>query len=76
MGGLCGICGDAFDAVIKEHEAPGGKYANGIIVGEYAQGSVIDISIDVTSNHKGYFEFKLCPNNNVNQDPGQDCFDK
>ena len=38
MGGRCGICGDAYDASPREHEAPGGKYANGIIVKQYKAG--------------------------------------
>ena len=30
----------------------------------------------MTANHKGYFTFKLCANNNTEQDPGQSCFDQ
>ena len=76
MDGKCGICGDAFDAPIREHEAPNGKFANGIIVAEYAANGVIDVAVEVTANHKGHFEFKMCPNNNVMEDPDQDCFDQ
>lgn len=76
LGGKCGICGDAYDASPREHEAPYGKYANGIIVRQYHEGQMIDIQIDVTANHKGYFEFKLCPNNDITQDPDQNCFDQ
>lgn len=36
-GGRCGICGDAFDASPREHEAPGGVFANGIITRKYKQ---------------------------------------
>ena len=42
----------------------------------YQPGQEVQVTIEVTANHKGYFEFKLCPNNNVNMDPEQDCFDK
>lgn len=76
MNGKCGICGDAYDAPIRQHEAPHGRYANGIIVRNYNEGEIVDIEVDVTSNHKGYFEFKLCPNNNIQQDPDQECFEK
>ena len=31
--------------------------------------------IEVTANHNGHFEFKLCANNDVFQDPDQTCFD-
>ena len=30
----------------------------------------------MTANHKGYFTFKLCANNNTGQDPSQSCFDE
>merc|ERR1712002_1001022 len=74
MGGKCGICGDPYDGP-WEHEAPGGKYANGNIVATYTQGQTIDIAVDVTANHLGHFNYRLCPNNNIHQDPKQDCFD-
>ena len=39
------------------------------------QGSYIPIIVDITANHQGYIEFKICPNNDVFVDPGQSCFD-
>ena len=75
MGGKCGICGDAWDDLPRQHEAPNGRYANGIIAQDYHPGETIDAVIDVTANHYGYFYFKLCPNNNIRQDPTQECFD-
>merc|ERR1711890_121410 len=75
MGGKCGICGDPFDGPWP-HEAPGGRYANGHIVKTYTQGQSVKVAIEITANHLGYFTFKLCPNNNVKQDPKQDCFDE
>jgi len=74
MGGKCGICGDPYDGPL-DHEAPGGKYANGNIVASYLEGQVIEVAIEVTTSHMGHFNYKLCPNNNVHQDPKQDCFD-
>ena len=74
-GGKCGICGDAWDASPRQHEAPGGIYASGIIVEEYEAGQWIDIQIQVTANHRGSFVFKICANDDVTQDPHQDCFD-
>merc|ERR1712126_436536 len=74
--GRCGICGDRADFALREHEAPGGKYANGIIVKDYAVGQIIEATIEVTANHLGSFTFKICPSNNVGQDPNQECFDK
>ena len=69
-------CGDPFDANPKQHEAPNGKFANGIIVRKYEPGQVMKVQIQITANHKGHFTFMLCPNDNINQDPTQDCFDK
>ena len=74
--GNCGICGDAWLSDKKEHEAPGGKFATGTIVRTYNAGQTIQATVEVTANHAGYFTFKLCANNNVNQDPTQECFDK
>lgn len=67
---------DAWDDKPREHE-PGGKYATGQIVKTYREGDEISIVIDITANHYGYFEFRLCENDD---DPmarvEQDCFDK
>ncbi len=58
--GKCGICGDAYDANPRLHEAPGGPWGNtGIVVGEYTPGQWIDVSIEVTTQHLGYFAFKV-----------------
>ena len=64
-----------WDAEVKDHEAPGGKYANGVIVRQYKPGEIIRITSHITANHAGFVDFKLCRNNNINQDPTQDCFD-
>ena len=74
--GKCGICGDAFDERIKPHEAPGGIFATGTIVRTFRPGQVIPITLQLTAVHKGFYEFKLCPNNNPRQDPSQECFDR
>jgi len=76
MGGRCGICGDPADAWPRQHEAPGGRFANGLITRQYKPGQDIVVKVDVTANHKGFFTFKLCSNNNTAQDPTQQCFDK
>jgi len=76
IGGRCGICGDPWDAEVKEHEAPGGRFANGIIVREYQPGQVIAVTSHITANHVGFVDFRLCSNNNILQDPSQECFDK
>ena len=42
----------SWDAPVREHEAPGGVYANGIISKTYRQGSLIPIIVDITANHQ------------------------
>jgi len=75
-GGRCGLCGDAWNAEVQEHEAPGGKYATGTIVREYTLGQTIDVSVEVTANHLGSFTFKLCRAPSAEQDPTQECLDQ
>ena len=75
QGGKCGICGDAFGK--KQHNvAPGGKYANGIIVKTYNEGQQIKIVVEMTRSHKGYMQFRLCVNNDKKRDKDQSCFDQ
>ena len=73
-GGKCGVCGDPYDGV-REHEA-GGKYATGTITGHYSQGQTINVEVQITATHKGYFEFRLCPHNNPNTPVTQACLDQ
>lgn len=57
--GRCGVCGDPYQGP-REHE-DGGTYATGIIGRTYESGEMINTTIDITANHFGYFEFRLCP---------------
>lgn len=59
----------------RQHEA-GGKYGLGLIVRKYRPGSTIPIRIELTANHQGYFEFRLCPNDNVKHTGTQECLDR
>lgn len=75
-GGKCGVCGDPYNqAQPRDHEA-GGKYASGIITRHYTEGELIDVDVEITANHRGWFEFRLCPNNDVKKAASQSCFDK
>ncbi|WAR18884.1 hypothetical protein MAR_000722 [Mya arenaria] len=73
IGGRCGVCGDPYEGPY-ENEA-GGKYARGIIVQNYTQGQRIRVTIEITVNHGGYSEFRICPNNDVTKRVTQDCMD-
>ncbi|OWF42440.1 uncharacterized protein LOC110461062 [Mizuhopecten yessoensis] len=70
----CGICGDPFQGP-RNNEA-GGRYAAGIIGRNYKAGQTIDIGVEITANHFGFFEFRLCPNNDVHKVATQECLDK
>ena len=76
VGGKCGICGDPWFENPRQHEAPGGPFATGTIVKSYTAGQTITATVQLTANHAGSFTFKLCANNNANQDPTQECFDR
>ncbi len=63
--------------LIESHSGPrdhedGGKYATGIIGRTYQSGEWINVTIDITANHFGYFEFRLCPRHRLTQR----CLDK
>ncbi|XP_069121891.1 uncharacterized protein [Argopecten irradians] len=62
--GMCGICGDPYQQHPRDNEA-GGKYATGTVSRHYKTGDVVTFSVDVTANHEGYFEFRLCPADDV-----------
>ncbi|XP_046562529.1 uncharacterized protein LOC124271419 [Haliotis rubra] len=71
--GKCGICGDPWQGP-RDNEA-GGKYATGTISKTYQSGDRITIQVIVTANHMGWFEFKLCPNNNPAKAATKECLD-
>ena len=72
--GKCGICGDRYDGP-RDNEV-GGKYANGIIVRKYSSGETIKVTVHITANHKGWFEFRLCENNDPSLKVSQECMDR
>ncbi|KAK0080469.1 hypothetical protein PV325_013900 [Microctonus aethiopoides] len=74
--GKCGICGDAWDTKTPRAHETGGKYGNGIIVRKYRTGAIIPVHIQLTANHRGYFEFRTCPMTNRHEEVTQECLDK
>jgi len=74
--GKCGICGDPFNEPQPRTHEGGGLYGRGIIAAEYKAGQVIDIQIDLTASHLGYFELRLCPQNNPLVPATQSCLDQ
>ncbi|XP_069102856.1 serine-rich adhesin for platelets-like, partial [Argopecten irradians] len=73
----CGICGDAWDNKDRPNEA-GGRYAQGYIARTYYhdKSKLINVTVDIEANIGGYFEFRLCPNNDITRKITQECLDK
>ncbi|KAF0757881.1 hypothetical protein AaE_004115, partial [Aphanomyces astaci] len=77
-GGKHGICGDKYSG--KRLHETGGKFAKfpqhreKVIGACYAPGSTMDLQVQITANHKGYFEFGLCKLNSLNDSETEDCF--
>ncbi|CAF0817909.1 unnamed protein product [Brachionus calyciflorus] len=72
--GRCGICGEDYNGE-KQFEK-GGKYYRGLAVRTYSQGQVIDVTVQITSNHKGFFEFRICNIDNSKTDASQSCLNQ
>ncbi|CAH1791294.1 unnamed protein product [Owenia fusiformis] len=72
--GKCGVCGDPYDGE-RRNEA-GGIYANGIIGATYEVGAAIPVTVDLIANHKGWFEYRLCPNNDYTKTITHDCLNQ
>ncbi|XP_017776785.1 PREDICTED: uncharacterized protein LOC108562829 [Nicrophorus vespilloides] len=60
--GKCGVCGDPWDSKIPRAHEYGGAYGQGVIVRQYKPGQTINIRVELTASHFGFFEFSLCPN--------------
>jgi len=73
-GGKCGICGDNYALPQPRENEAGGLYGNGIITRTYTMNQDITIKVQIDSNHLGYFEFNICPNNNPSKIATPECF--
>lgn len=71
--GKCGVCGDAWDTPTPRAHELGGTYGQGVIVRRYRARSMINIRVELTANHNGHFEFRICPNY---KNTTQECLDK
>lgn len=68
------MCGDPWQGP-RNHEA-GGKYARGVVARQYQVGAFINVTLELTSNHMGYFEFRLCPVNDPHKKATKACLDQ
>lgn len=58
--GKCGICGDDFGSPSPRSMENTGMYGKGKVAKLYKQGETIEVSVLITANHLGYFQFSLC----------------
>ncbi|KAF0716799.1 Aste57867_2659 [Aphanomyces stellatus] len=79
--GTHGICGDPYSQQApRPHETGGGvyalfpKYGSKVIGGCFAPGQTMDLTVEITANHKGYFEFALCKLNGRTDAETEQCF--
>nr|CAD7397917.1 unnamed protein product [Timema cristinae] len=72
--GSCGECGDDFALDRPRAHENTGTYGTGVSVATYSSGESIDVSVKLTANHLGYFEFKLCPLSNTTDLETEECF--
>lgn len=73
-GGRCGVCGDDFrENTPRSHEL-GGRFGQGTIVRTYNSGAQLPVNIQITANHRGHFEFKLCNLDRSNENEA--CFEQ
>ncbi|XP_052807202.1 uncharacterized protein LOC128236392 [Mya arenaria] len=74
VNGRCGACGDPYFGPFN-NEA-GGRYAQGVLVRNYTEGQTIRVTLDITANHGGYSEFRICANNDVSKRVTQECLNE
>ena len=72
----CGVCGDSFDFPQPRPHERGGIYGKGPRVRMYTAEQVVEVMIQTTANHKGLFEFRLCPTHDPDKRATQECFDR
>ncbi|XP_012282768.1 uncharacterized protein LOC105700977 [Orussus abietinus] len=74
--GKCGICGDPYDTPTPRPHESGGKFGNGVIVRRYRTGATIPVKVELTANHHGFFEFRVCPMTAQGLEVTQECLDE
>ena len=74
--GRCGVCGDPWDEPQPRDNEGGGKFGRGTITRIYKKNQSIKVRIELTANHMGHFEFRLCAQNNPLVPATQACLDR
>ena len=60
--GQCGVCGDSFaQPKPRSHELFGAFVAKPpVVTATYSRGQTVDVQVELTANHGGFFVFQLC----------------
>ena len=58
-GGKCGVCGDEYNTTNPKYVHPGLFASDDFTTKTYIEGKTIQVTIDITSNHQGYFLFTV-----------------
>ncbi|KAK8783831.1 hypothetical protein V5799_009809 [Amblyomma americanum] len=74
-GGKCGVCGDNYALPRPRRHETGNVFARNVTVRHYAPGSLVDLVVDVETNHLGHFEFALCPRHSWEEAETEECFE-
>jgi len=74
--GLCGVCGDPYDEPRPRSNELGGRWGLGVVSEDYLEGQMMEIEVELTAYHQGYFEFRLCPHNTIDRPVQQACLDR
>lgn len=61
--GKCGVCGDVWDPIPRAHER-GGPFYSGYVTATFKAGEIVTAVVQLTANHGGFFEFRVCPYDN------------
>lgn len=70
----CGICGDPWEMPRPRKNELGGFYGDtGLIPRNYNVNEYIDLTVQLTAHHKGWFEFKICSVDGLSTE-SEDCF--
>lgn len=75
-GGKCSVCGEDWSLRNKMFERPAGSKYTGFKVRNYQQGQTVDVTVEITANHLGWFEFRVCNVDDRTGDADQSCLDK
>ena len=68
------MCGDPWQGP-REYESGGSKFT-GEITRHYNKGQVIDVTFEITANHLGYVDFRLCKNDDTTKAATWECLNK